>query len=190
MTNASLTHPHLRLLLADAEATRAETERLRDTLSAAQRTWKPEPGVWSVADCFEHLRKVDKAYARKLDEAIGRAGAGTVDYKPSFFARHFIRFISPQSKTKLKAPKGIRPSTDTASADADALERFLDQQAVVLALIRRADGQNINGGTFGSPLASIVRLTVGEGLTLLVRHEQRHLGQGQRVTERPGFPQA
>ena len=187
---ATLRHAHLRLLLADAEATRAEAERLRDTLSATQRTWKPEPGVWSVADCFEHVRKVDKAYARKLDEAIGGAGSGAADFKPSLFGRGFIHFVSPASTFKLKAPKGIRPAPDTASADADALDRFLDQQAAVLDLIRRADGQNLNGGRFGSPLASVVRLSVGEGLTLIVRHEQRHLGQAQRLTERADFPAA
>lgn len=187
---ATLQHPHLRLLLADAEATRAEAEQLRDTLSDAQRTWKPEPSVWSVADCFEHLRKVDKSYARKLDEAIERAGSGVADYKPSLFGRGFIHFTSPASRLKLKAPKGVRPTTAAASADADALERFLDVQATVLDLIRRADGRDLNGVKFASPIASIVRFSVGEGLTMLVRHEQRHVGQAQRVTERAGFPTA
>ena len=188
--DAPLSHPHLRRLLADAEAVRADAERLRDTLSAKQRTWKPEPGVWSVADCFEHLRKIDKAYAPGLETSIERAGQSDAAFKPSLIGRSCIYFFSPDSRLKLKAPPGIRPTRNEASADADALDGFLDQQAVLIDLIRRADGRDLNDGKFSSPLAKILRFTLGEGLTVLVRHEQRHLGQAQRLTERADFPTA
>ncbi len=183
-----LNHPHLRRLLAETEAVRSEAERLRRTLSDAQLTWKPEPGVWSVADCFEHLRKIDKAYIRRMNEAVESVGPGKAAFKPSLFGRGFIHFLSPQSRVKMKAPKGVRPPTDIASAPAEAVDRFLDQQAALLDLLRRADGKDLNAGKFASPLASIVRLSVGEGLTVLVVHEQRHLRQAQRLTERADFP--
>lgn len=187
---AALQHPYLRRLLADAEAVRTEVERLRDTLSSAQRTWKPEPGVWSVADCFEHLRKVDKAYVRKMEDVVERAGPSEADFTPSLLGRGYIYGVSPRFKLKMKAPKGIRPSRDTASADADALDRFLDQQAALIDVIRRADGKDLNAPKFSSPLARIIRLSLGEGLALIVGHEQRHLGQAQRLTERADFPSA
>ncbi len=192
MATASLTliHPHLRSLLADAEATRAEAERLRADLSDAQLTWKPAPDVWSVADCFEHLRKTDKAYGRALPEAIARMEPGGGPYAPSLFGGWFVKFVSPDSSMKLKAPKAIRPLRGGASNDADALDRFLDQQQQLFALIRQADGKNLNTGKFPSPLLSIVKFTVGEALTLLVRHEQRHLNQALRLTERSDFPKA
>jgi len=190
METAALSHPHLRHLLADAESTRAEAERLRNTLTAAQLTWKPAPDVWSVADCFEHLRKVDKAYCKRIGPKLAELETGTAGYDPSWFARLLIRFVSPESTFKLKAPKAIRPDTSAPSAEADAVSRFLDQQAELLDLIRRADGKNLNGGTFSSPLASILKLSVGEGLTVLVAHERRHLGQAQRLTARADFPGA
>ncbi len=188
--SSTLTHPHLRALLADAEGTRAEAERLRAELSAAQLTWQPAPDVWSVADCFEHLRKVDKAYCRVLPDAVSRMESGSGAFAPSLFGRWFIRFVSPESSLKLKAPRAIRPRRGGPSTGAAALDRFLAQQQDLLGLIRQADGRDLNTGTFASPLVSILRLSVGEALTLLVRHEQRHLGQALRLTERPGFPRA
>jgi uncharacterized damage-inducible protein DinB len=187
---ATLAHPHLRQLLADAEATRAETERLRDTLTPAQLTWHPESGVWSVADCFEHLRKIDKAYARELPEALNRAESGEAPYRPGLLARWFIRFVSPESTFKLKTPKATRPAPSAEAAGSEALDRFLTQQAEIIECIRKADGKDINTGKFGSPLASILKFSVGEALTMLVRHDQRHLGQARRLTERPDFPHA
>lgn len=181
-------HPHLQALLADAEAVRDEAQRLRDTLSPRQLTWRPEPDTWSVADCFEHLRKMDKAYLRVLPEALARAEpGGTEPYKPSLFARGFIQSVSPNPRFKLRAPRAVRPR---AEAGADALDRFLDQQEALLELIRRADGRNLNTGRFASPLSSFVRFSLGEGLTALVRHQQRHTQQAQRLTERPDFPVA
>ena len=185
---AELAHPHLRHLLADVASTRAEAERLRDTLTGAQLTWKPAPDVWSVADCFEHLRKVDKAYCKRIGPVLAETEPGTAGYDPSWFARLFIRFVSPESTFKLKAPRAIRPDTGAPSAEADALPRFLDQQAELIDLIQRADGKNINGGRFASPLASLLKFSVGEGLTMLVAHERRHLRQAQRLTARADFP--
>lgn len=188
--SAAIAHPHLRHLLSEVEVVRAETKRLRDTLTDVQLTWRPAPDVWSVADCFEHLRKVDKAYCKRIEPALATMEQGADAYDPSWFARLFIRFVSPESTFKLKAPKAIRPQGHLGSAPADAVQRFLDQQAALVALIRQADGKNINTGKFASPLASIVRFTVGEGLSMLVAHERRHLGQAQRVTEHPDFPSA
>lgn len=180
--------PHLRSLLADAEAVRAEAERFRHALSPRQLTWRPEPGVWSVADCFEHLRKMDAAYLRVLPEALARAEPGGArPFRPSLFARGFIRSVSPGSRFRLRAPQAVRPA---AEAGAEALARFLDQQESLLALLRQADGRDLNTGRFASPLSSFVRLSLGEGLTVLVRHQQRHAQQARRLTEHPDFPRA
>lgn len=187
---ATLADSHLRQLFADANATRAEVERLRGTLTPTQLTWHPEPGVWSIADCFEHLRKIDKAYTHVLTEALGRAESGTAPYRPSLFARLFIHLVSPASTFRLKTPKATRPKPTGEAAGSDALDRFLAQQAEVIGLIRWADGKDINTGRFSSPLASLLKFSVGEALTMLVRHEQRHLAQAQRLVARTDFPSA
>ncbi|MDX1530678.1 MAG: DinB family protein [Rhodothermales bacterium] len=191
MQTQRLIHPHLRQLLADAEHVRAEAERFRRTLSDGQVTWHPEPGAWSVADCFEHLRKVGKAYYPRISEALTRTRpAEDAAFRPSLVARSFFYFSGPEVRFKLRAPKAIRPKAEVDHAGATALDRFLQQQDELLRLIREADGTDLNTGTFASPLAGIVKFTVGEGLTAMVVHQQRHLGQAQRLTEREDFPRA
>lgn len=188
-TTATLSQPHLAGLHADLIAVRTEAERLAG-LSDAQLTWRPEPGVWSVADCFEHLRKVDKAYSRKLTAAVPAAEPGSAPFKPNWFAGKFIGIVSPSSTFKLKAPKALKPQGTRASVGAEAMQRYLDQQAELIGFVHAADEKNINTGTFPSPLTSLLRFTVGEALTMLTRHEQRHLAQAQRLTERTDFPRA
>ena len=190
-TAATLSHPHLAGLYADLAAVRAEAERLSE-LSSAQRTWHPEPGVWSMDDCFEHLRRIDKAYCLKLSEAIPSAKSGATPYKPSWFARKFIGAVSPEATRKVKTMKGVNPQATPREApssnETNAVQRFLDQQAQLVELLQMADGKNINTAKFSSPLFALVRFTIGEALTMLVRHEQRHLAQAQRLTERADFP--
>jgi uncharacterized damage-inducible protein DinB len=180
-------HDHLATLTADAEAVRAEATRLRDTLSDEQLTWRSDPGTWSVADVFEHLRKIDKAYCRALDEAVERASPGADPYVPSVFGRLFIRSVSPGG-LRVPAPTGVRPRPTPPGGGAEAVDRFLSQQEQVLGLIERADGKDLNRARVTSPMSRLVRLSLGEALTVVVRHEQRHLAQALRLTGRPDFP--
>lgn len=182
-----MTNPHLRTLLDDLASVRAAAEAFRDGLSEHQLTWRPEPGVWSVADCFEHLRKMEKAYARGLADAVERAEPGDAPFRPRWLARKFIALNGPEPKLRLPAPLAVRPKKDRP-ASADALDRFLAQQEQIAGFVRAAAGKNLNTGRFVSPFTRLVQFSLGEGLTLIVRHEQRHLGQAHRVVERPDFP--
>ncbi len=181
-----MTNPHLRSLHDDLAAVRAAAEAFRDGLAAEQLTWRPELDVWSIADCFEHLRKMDKAYARSLAESVERAEPGDAPFRPRWLARIFIALNGPDPKLKLPAPPAVRPTQEQPAAD--AVDRFLDQQGRLAGLVRAADGRDLNTGRFASPFSRLIRLSLGEGLTLLVRHEQRHLGQAHRIVERPDFP--
>jgi hypothetical protein len=181
-------HPHLRALLTDAEAVRREAERLRASLSDAQLTWRPDDKTWSVADVFEHLRKINKAYGRRLGEALGRTRPGDGPFRPGPLTRLYVWAISPEGRLPIPAPPRSRPmSTPPGGGDA-ALARFLEQQDVLEEQIRAADGRDLNTGRFPSPILPVFMLSVGAGLTGLVRHEQRHLGQALRLTRRPDFP--
>ncbi len=184
----TVAHPHLRTLLADVTTVTAETGRLRATLSDAQCIWKPEPGVWNVLECFHHLIVTDKLYGPRLRAAIEKAtrDGGSTPFRPSFFGKTFIRYVSPGSKRKIKTLRLFEPPP--ALTDVTVLQQFIDHQDELTALIHQADGINLNRGKFSSPASRLVRFSVGEGLTVLVVHQQRHLQQAQRLTERPDFP--
>lgn len=184
----AVAHPHLRKLLADVNTVTAETERLRATLSGAQCIWKPDPGVWNVLECFHHLIVTDGLYAPRLRTAIEKASreGGDAPFRPSFFGKTFIRYVSPGSKRKIKTLRLFEPPP--ALTDVTVLQQFVDHQGELTALIRQADGIELNRGKFASPASRLVRFSVGEGLTVLVVHQQRHLQQARRLTERSDFP--
>ena len=94
---------------------------------------------------------------------------------------------SKNSARRLKAPKSIVPAPDPPPG---VREAFLASHAVLLDLLQRADGFDLARPRFGSPLLSLLRLGPGDALTVLVRHEQRHLQQARRVRDAAGFPTA
>ena len=184
----TVAHPHLRKLLDDLNTVTAETERLRATLSDAQCIWKPEPGVWNVLECFHHLIVTDELYYPRLHAVIEKASreGGSTPFRPSSFGKTFIRYVSPGSQRKIKTFRTFEPSP--ALTDVTVLQQFVDHQDELTALIRQADGINLNRGKFSSPASRLLRFSVGEGLTVLVVHQQRHLQQAQRLTQRSDFP--
>ena len=187
-STATVAHPHLRTLLDDLNAVTAEAERLRATLSEAQCIWKPEPGVWNVLECLQHLVVTDELYFPRIRAAIEKArGEGdSMPFRPSFFGKTFIRYVSPESKKKVKTLRLFEPPPTLT--DVTVLQHFIDHQDELAALIRQADGINLNRNKLSSPASRLVRFSVGEGLTMLVAHQQRHLQQARRLTEHPDFP--
>ena len=184
----TVAHPHLRTLLDDLNAVTAEAERLRDTLSDEQCIWKPEPGVWNVLECFRHLITTDELYDPNLRAAIDKAPRerGDAPFRPSFFGKTFIRYMVPESMRKIKTFRIFEPPPSLT--DVSVLQQFIDHQDALAALIRQADGINLNRGKLSSPASRFVRFSVGEGLTVLVTHQRRHLQQALRLTGHPDFP--
>lgn len=157
-------------------------------LTDAQASWKPRPESWSIGECLDHLRVTGEQYYPRLDEAIERARGGDASraYKPRFMGRLFVKFAGPDGSRRVKAPKAFAPTA--GSGGAASVQAFLDQQARLLELIERARECDLNRGRFGSPVTRLLRFSVGEGLELMVRHQQRHLNQAQRVRKEPAFP--
>lgn len=178
-------------LMGNAEEVAATARFLRASLTDNQLVWRPDEQTWSVADCFEHLRKVDKGYCRVFDGVLSRASrvrGGA--FRPAWSARLFLWAIAPGSRLKLPAPGNIRPRHVPAGEGAEALERFLEQQADVQKIIQQADGYDLNGPRIASPFSSLLKLSLGEALTGVVLHEQRHAAQAIRLTQHSDFPAA
>lgn len=186
-----LRQPHLAALLHDLDRTRADAEALRDRLTDDQLTWKPDATTWSVAECFEHLRRTDKAYVRGIGRVLETAQPADEPptYRATLLGALYQRTMKPGGWIKLPAPASIRPGPVAAAAGAEAVERFLEQQAALRELLLHADEYDPNAIRMSSPIASWVRISLGDALTVLVMHEQRHALQARRLTERPDFPQ-
>jgi hypothetical protein len=180
---------HLDALARDLDAVLAAARDLFQRSTAEQLTWSPDSRTWSIVAIFDHLEVTGSLYYPRLQAAIDRArekGRTTAaPFRPGWVGRLFIKLMQPDSKRRFKVPKHFKPA---GKPDLTALERYLEQQRDLQNLIRQAEGVNLNRTRFGSPVTPLMRFSIGEGLTLMVVHQQRHLRQAERLSGRPDFP--
>lgn len=177
------TQMHAALDAADARA-----RAVAKPLSTAQLNWRADASSWGVGHCLDHLRITNEVYARAMDDALTGRPTGPVEaILPGWFGRYFIRtVIDPSSATgKYKAPVKIVPVT---AVDGTMLDQFLHSNQIARRVIDKAVPYDVNRVRFANPLVSVIRFTVGTGLEILTRHQDRHLRQAERVRANPTFP--
>lgn len=174
----------------------SEVDRVTETvrarfggLTARQLDWRPAPEAWGVGHCLAHLTTTNELYRESLAAALGDAAPeGRLDGAPlrgRWFGRLFTRMVGPGGM-KVKSPRITRPSPQ--AAEAGALERFLEEQRRLRALVEAGRGRDLDSIVMRSPLASWVRLAASDALRVMVAHELRHLAQAERVVAHPAFP--
>jgi hypothetical protein len=157
-------------------------------LTPQQLNWKPRPGEWSVGQCIEHLYVANEVYCPAISSAlVGYPPAVVQDITPGWLGQWFIRnYIEPSPRTKRRAPKKIRPG---AQVDHSILERFLDSNHRVRELVQSARNYDVNRIRFRNPFVPVIRFTVGTGLEIISKHQQRHLLQAERIRDSLEFSQ-
>lgn len=177
-------HPTLTDLANDLRALTDRWQAMRRAHDDQALTQRPSAEAWSVAEVCEHLRVTGGLYypimtdhAEKL-RASGRAGGGD-PVRPGFFAKRFIHFAGPNNKRKIPAPERFKPAE--GATDIEAIDQLIAQQSQLQQLIHSAEGLALNAGKFPTPITKLIRLTLGEGLMLMVRHQQRHAEQAERA---------
>jgi hypothetical protein len=68
------------------------------------------------------------------------------------------------------------------------IEEFLETQLRIKELMIRAEDISWTRARLGSPVSSLIRLNLGDAFTIGVVHEERHLGQIERIRSMPEFP--
>lgn len=179
-------HAFIGSLLTDIERQCEDARTLAAGLDPAQRAWAPALGAWSMSQCFDHLTVTAAAYRPKVELALesGRPPPPR-EHRAGFTGRMLLRYLDPSRPNKMRAPKVFEPAP---APPADALEKFLDSQAMLRGWIERAAGIDFNRAKVTSPASRLIRLRVGDALAILVVHVTRHLLQARRVREHAAFP--
>lgn len=160
-------------------------------LSAEQLNWAAAAGRWSIAQCLDHLMTINRLYFPML------AAVADGSYRPSLWARIsplsgffgglLVKSLGPDSPKPVKTSPKAQPSSSQISADIVA--RFAAHQTDLIkhitAIPASVDPDRV---VVTSPLVGVVTYSLTDCLTLLVVHEERHLGQARRVVAAPGFP--
>lgn len=180
--------PWVRRLLASLDDSDHRARALAGSLTAAQLNWRADPASWSIGQCLDHLRITNDVYVKAMSPALTGSPSGPVDeIRPGWFGRYFLRtVIEPSPKSiKGKAPAKIVPVTTVEST---VLDQFLASNDIARRFIEKAAAYDVNRVRFPNPFVSLIRFTIGTGLVILTRHEDRHLLQAERVRAHASFP--
>jgi hypothetical protein len=176
-------------LCSEFDAADARASALARPLTAAQLNWTPQPGVWSVGQCLEHLCVASEVYLPAIARSLAQGRAGIVqDIRPGWFGRWFLRtYIEPSSPTtkRARAPGKIRPGS---VVDAGVVDRFIANNERTREIIDRAKPYDVNRVRFTNPFVPVIRFTVGTGFEILSKHQDRHLRQAERIRASVAFP--
>ena len=187
--------PDIAMLVVEIDANLSHAESITHGLTPEQFAWRPEPGRWSIGECFAHLNVSNTIALPAIETGIaqgrasGKTGQGPFQY--GFLARKFIASQEPPAKKKFKAPKAFLPS---AEVDLDAtMAEYRRISGELKRLTREADGLHLARVKIQLPalpaaLRAVVRMPLGGQLLLTTTHDRRHLWQAEQVKSEAGFP--
>jgi hypothetical protein len=168
-----------------------DAQRLFSSLNDEQFNWSWQPGVWSIAQCFDHLNVTGKIYGTTIDEKIAEARSqqrfSKGPFRRSWLDRLFAGAVEPPVKVKVKAPKVFTPQ---ASKPMDLVsQEFILLQEHFLNRLQNANGLDLTRIKIASPVTSLLKMTLLGVFGLVLAHERRHLWQAQQILQHPDFPQ-
>lgn len=164
------------------------TEDVRSSfagLSGKQLNWKQDEKSWSIAQCLDHLIKVDSMYFPIFESmrAGARPNSFLEKYSPlsGFFGRYLITAMMAENPKKMKTSRNAYPSSSDLGAD--IVDRFGKNNRELADRIRAISPDVDLASIITSPLAGFVTYSLDDCLTMLVVHEQRHVLQAKRTVD-------
>ena len=179
----------IRERLRELEEVTARAEAVIGDLDEETLNWNPAEGVWSVAQCVDHLSVTAHRYIEVLEPAIAEARqkglTGEGPRKRSLSDR-MLRWAVEPGRGKVKAPKMFHPGERMGRET--LIASYHEAHATLRRLMEASDGLNLGKVRVVSPVTSLMRLTLGGAFEVITTHERRHLLQAEKVMELPGFP--
>ena len=179
----------------DIDQTRARLFESVEGLSADERSSRPAPGRWSVAEILEHLSLVERGVARVVTRLLEKAEAAgqskaeaagqarettgqTHEAAAAFAPVSIAEFVERTRTQRLNAPESARPA---GASVADSLAHLRDSRAALHALRPRVERADCTSARLPHPAWGPLNLY--EWLLFLGAHEARHLAQIEALKE-------
>lgn len=152
----------------------------------AQLRWKPSPDRWSIVECLQHLNLAERFYIRNIQhkvDALGLVQNSPVDQliESDWIGKVMLHIVDPETKIKLPAPGMIRPRRPEDLSPADVLNQFVELQRTLHDLLDKAVYLDWNQEKVASLFGNWLKIRLGDTLSMLVAHTERHMNQAMRV---------
>lgn len=174
------------LLAIEAEFNGA-LDRLHRLLDGAQPealTRRPGPDRWSAAECIAHLNLTALAFRplaeRALDEARHLRAAAPRRYRLGLTGWLVWRATSSPGRFRTKTQPSFVPGAGVPLEEVVAEFERLQQEQV--GWVRAAHGLPIGRVKLTSPFDSRLKYNLFAALSILARHQHRHLWQAEQAS--------
>jgi DinB superfamily len=177
-------HPQLQEIVDEFESARARLQRLAAGRSDEDWARRPTPDRWSVAECVAHLNLTSAAFVPPLRRILGASGLPRLTDPRRRFRRDpfgwlLWRTMGPPVRLRIKTPTRFVPG---AAAPKDQLiAEFYQWQDQQIALVRDADGLELDRIRVPSPFRRRISYNGYSALSVLPRHQHRHLWQAEQT---------
>ena len=160
---------------------------LVNDINLAAFSTPPAENKWCIGEIISHLIQTDKEYLAvlesKLSGDVSKLIKGSGPYKHPIHLRWFIKIVSPEFKKAVPTIPSFEP-IEVKRMDKDLLLReFGEMQDRYLALIKKADEENLHLGKIkvGNPVYPIVKMSISACLAINEAHQRRHFQQIENI---------
>jgi hypothetical protein len=176
-------HPQLEDILDEFDAAEERLYALAAGFPDDLWSVRPEPGRWSVSECIAHLNLTSQAYIPLLESGIAEAkalGGGTAErYTRDIMGWLLWRTMAPPARFRAKTPEAFVPGS-TASP-AVLRSEFARLQQEQRRCTMEADCLHLGRVKIPSPFDPRIRYNLYSCLSILPRHQMRHIWQAEQV---------
>lgn len=176
-------HPQIDEIIREFNTATERLDALVTNVPALRWQERPDPMRWSVAECIEHVNITSRKYLPLLDKALDdarRVGSGP----PRRYRRDFIGWLlwktmGPPVRQRVKTTAEFVPVG--GKTPAELVAEFKELQREQIARSEAFDGLPLHKVRIPSPFNERVMYNAYSCLTILPRHQHRHLWQAEQV---------
>ena len=175
-------HPQLEEIVREFNSASTRLRNLHGSLAPGRWDRRPAPESWSPGECVAHLNLTSIVMMPSFDGASKpRAASGRA---PGLYRRDLVgwllwKSISAPGRFKSKTIPPFVPASDRPAEE--VMAEFDRLQAEQIALTRASEGLPIDRVKMSSPFNASVRYNIFSALSILPRHQHRHLWQAEQA---------
>jgi hypothetical protein len=173
----------LAAIVGDLQAVEQRLRLLQGSLPRDVWCQPPAAGRWSPADCVAHLNLTSSTVLplirEGLRDAANRGQRSAPRYRRDVVGWFVWKLIAPSNRLRTRTIKAWVPAA--GDSPETVMDDFARLQSEMIACVREADRLPIDRVTLRSPFNARLTCNLYAALTLIPRHQQRHVLQAERA---------
>lgn len=175
--------PQLNEIVQEFREASNRLHRLSASMREDQWNTRPAPESWSAGECIAHLNLTSEAFLPVLREGLEQAksldGAAPRRYRRDPLGWLLWRTMGPPARIRAKTSVPFIPVDPGGMIE--AINHFDRLQEEQIQFVAQADGLPLQKVRIASPFNSRAKYNLFSCLSILPRHQLRHLWQAERA---------